>query len=61
MAWNNNNLSDSQYLKQLKTWQSRDGVQDIKREMKKMKKPTNKNKPQKEKSLFGKIFSVFTK
>ena len=31
MAWNNNNLSDSQYLKQLKTWQSRDGVQDIKK------------------------------
>jgi len=56
MAWNNNNMSDSQYMKQLNVWQNRDSMSDINKEIKRMKK-YDKNNPVdvKDRSLLSKI------
>lgn len=58
MTWNNNDMSDSQYMKQLNVWRNRDTMKDINREIKKMRKlDKNKNNPVniKDRSLLSKI------
>ena len=36
MTWDNNNMSDSQYMRQLNVWQNKDNMGDVNREIKKM-------------------------
>jgi|TARA_R100001163_G_scaffold50733_1_gene38162 hypothetical protein len=61
LSWNDNDLSDSQYGRALNFWQNRDGMEDINREIKRMRKckKTSKKKPQKEKGFLSKVAGFF--
>tara|TARA_B100001094_G_scaffold197260_1_gene191340 strand:+ start:2591 stop:2776 length:186 start_codon:yes stop_codon:yes gene_type:complete len=56
MTWDNNNMSDSQYMRQLNVWQNKDNMSDVNREIKKMNK-SDKNVSIiiKDRSLLSKI------
>lgn len=56
MAWNNNDMSDSQYTRQLNIWRNRDSMSDINKEIKRMKKYDKNNSADvKDRSLLSKI------
>lgn len=56
MAWNNNDMSDSQYTRQLKIWRNRDSMSDINKEIKRMEKYDKNNTVDiKDRSLLSKI------
>ena len=61
MTWNNNNLSDSQYVKQLKVFQSSDEMSKLKKEMERMDSSHKNDLKDKDKnrSILRKIFSIF--
>ena len=59
MTWNNNNLSDSQYVKQLKVFQSSDEMSKLKKEMEKMDSSHKNDLKDKKRNILRKIFSIF--
>ena len=57
MVWNNNNMSDSQYMRHLSDWRNRDSVNEINKEFKKIdKSQKNDSKKTKGRSLLSKVF-----
>jgi hypothetical protein len=60
MAWNNNNLSDSQYTKQLRYYQSTEEMDILKKEIEKIKSPHASVKhKEKKKGVMGRILGIF--
>ena len=61
MAWNNNNLSDSQYVKQLRYFQSTEEMGRLKKEIKKIKHSHRSDLKHKEKKkgILHRIFGIF--
>ena len=59
MAWNNNNLSDSQYVKQLRYYQSTEEMGELKKEIKKIKNSHRSDSKNKKKGVMGRILGIF--
>ena len=63
MAWNNNDLSDSQYGKQLRYYQSTEEMAVLKKEMEKIKSPYGDRLrgKEKKKGILSRIMGIFGK
>tara|TARA_R110000796_G_scaffold82561_1_gene180923 strand:- start:808 stop:996 length:189 start_codon:yes stop_codon:yes gene_type:complete len=61
MAWNNNDLSDSQYVKQLRYYQSSEEMGELKKEIKKIKNCHENDSKNKKKGILGRIMGIFGK
>ena len=61
MAWNNNDLSDSQYVKQLRYYQSSEEMGRLKKEIKKIKKSHRSDSKNKKRGILSRIMGIFGK
>ena len=61
MAWNNNDLSDSQYVKQLRYYQSSEEMGRLKKEIKKIKNSHRSDSKNKKKGILSRIMGIFGK